>query len=143
MFTNLRVFTLLVLLSGIHWVNARAATAWISLLAKVTNDNTVSGIVLAGNKVADQGIVWLVSPDNNYNAELIIDSTGIFHFTGVPYGNYYIYAMLTPGSDRFLCLYAHILCKFTFVAGSNSYSHRRTQCMVCCKSCSVNVPEPG
>lgn len=68
---------------------------------KIINDNTVSGIVLAGNKVADHGLVWLISPDNNYNAELQFDSTGIYHFTGVPYGKYYIYAMLTPGSDRF------------------------------------------
>ena len=70
-------------------------------VGKVINDNTVSGIVLAGNKVADQGIVWLVSPDNSYNTELLIDSTGIYHFTGVPYGKYYIYAMLTPGSHQF------------------------------------------
>ncbi|MDO9257251.1 MAG: PKD domain-containing protein [Bacteroidales bacterium] len=68
---------------------------------KFINDNTIAGIVLAGNKVADKGIVWLVSPENNYNAELFIDSTGIYHFTGVPYGWYYIYAMLTPGSDQF------------------------------------------
>jgi PKD repeat protein len=68
---------------------------------EVKVDNTVSGIVLAGNKVADQGIVWLISPDNNYNAEKVIDSTGTYHFTGVPYGKYYIYAMLTPGSTEF------------------------------------------
>lgn len=68
---------------------------------KVTVDNTVSGIVMAGNKVADQGIVWLVSPDNTYNDETQPDSAGIYHFTGVPSGKYYIYAMLTPGSDDF------------------------------------------
>jgi len=68
---------------------------------KVIGDNTVSGIVLAGNKVADQGIVWLISPNNNYNDEKRIDSTGIFHFTQVPAGSYYIYAMLAPGADDF------------------------------------------
>ncbi len=68
---------------------------------KIINDNTVSGIVIAGNKVADHGLVWLISPNNNYNAELQIDSTGIYRFTGVPYGKYYIYAMLTPGSAEF------------------------------------------
>jgi PKD repeat protein len=70
-------------------------------VGNVINDNTVSGIVLAGDKVADQGIVWLISSDNTYNAELLIDSSGNFHFTGVPYGKYYIYAMLTPGSEEF------------------------------------------
>lgn len=70
-------------------------------VGRVTDDNTISGIVLAGNKVADHGLVWLISPENNYNAELTFDSTGIYHFTGVPYGWYYIYAMLTPGSDHF------------------------------------------
>jgi len=81
----------------------------------VINDNTVAGIVLAGNKVADQGLVWLVSPDNNYSAELQIDSTGIYHFTGVPYGWYYIYAMLTPGSDHFFAYMP------TYYAGSLSW----------------------
>jgi PKD repeat protein len=70
-------------------------------VGKIVNDNSVSGIVLAGNKVASKALVWLVSPENNYNAELLIDSTGIFNFTGVPYGKYYIYAMLTPGADNF------------------------------------------
>lgn len=68
---------------------------------KVIGDNTVSGIVLAGNKVADRGIVWLISPGNNYYAEAVFDSTGIFNFSGVPAGSYYIYAMLTPGSSLF------------------------------------------
>lgn len=66
-----------------------------------TRENTVSGVVKTGNKVADQGIVWLVSPDNKYNAETQIDSLGNYHFNGVPYGKYYIYAMLTPGSTQF------------------------------------------
>jgi PKD repeat protein len=70
-------------------------------VGNVINDNTVSGIVLAGNKVADQGIVWLINIDNTYNAELPIDSTGTYHFSGVPHGKYYLYAMLTPGSEEF------------------------------------------
>jgi len=68
---------------------------------KVIGDNAFSGIVLAGNTVADQGIVWLISPDNNYNSETFIEPGGIYRFTGVPYGKYYIYAMLTPGSPLF------------------------------------------
>lgn len=68
---------------------------------KVDGDFAISGIVQAGKMVADQGIVWLISPDNNYHAETRIDSIGMYHFTGVPHGKYYIYAMLTPGSSFF------------------------------------------
>jgi PKD repeat protein len=68
------------------------------IVGKVNNDNTISGIVFAGNTVANQGKVWLISANNYYNAETKTDSTGIYHFTGVPYGKYYIYAMLNPNS---------------------------------------------
>jgi len=67
----------------------------------INNMNTVSGVVIAGNKVADHGIVWLVSPTNNFNAETQIDSAGTYNFTGIPYGKFYIYAMLTPGANDF------------------------------------------
>jgi hypothetical protein len=68
---------------------------------KIIGENAVSGIVMAGNTLADKGIVWLISPDNNFNAETFIEPGGIYRFSGVPYGKYYIYAMLTPGSSYF------------------------------------------
>jgi len=64
-------------------------------------DHTISGIVLAGNYLAVQGIVWLIGANNNYTAETSIDSAGIYSFGGVPAGSYYIYAMLTPDSPQF------------------------------------------
>jgi len=68
---------------------------------KITGDNTVSGIVMAGNTLADKGIVWLISPNNTDYTETQIDSAGSYKFNGVPNGSYYIYAMLTPGSNQF------------------------------------------
>jgi len=62
---------------------------------------TINGIVLAGNTPADQGIVWLIGANNNFYAETLIDSSGTYYFGGVPAGSYYIYAMLTPGSQNF------------------------------------------
>jgi 5-hydroxyisourate hydrolase-like protein (transthyretin family) len=46
-------------------------------------------------------LIWLVGHDIDYNDQKLIDSGGKYHFTGVPSGKYYIYAMLTPGSDEF------------------------------------------
>ena len=67
----------------------------------VIGDNNISGVVLAGNTLADQGIVWLIGANNYYYAETLIDSSGTYNFSGVPAGSYYIYAMLTPGSPNF------------------------------------------
>ncbi len=67
----------------------------------VIGNYTVSGIVMAGNNLADKGTVWLISPTNSYYAETNVDSAGSYYFRGVPYGSYYIYAMLTPGSSDF------------------------------------------
>lgn len=68
---------------------------------EATGNNTISGVVLAGNTLADQGIVWLIGANNYYYAETLIDSAGTYNFGGVPAGSYYIYAMLTPGSPVF------------------------------------------
>ena len=68
---------------------------------KINGDKTIRGIVLAGNTPADQGLIWLVGSGNNYHAETLIDSTGTYSFNNVPAGSFYIYAMLTPGSNKF------------------------------------------
>jgi PKD repeat protein len=82
---------------------SRCKNTWcMNLFAgKVNGNNTLTGIVLAGNTPADKGVVWLISPDNTYNAETKIDSVGTYTFTEVPTGSYYIYTMLTPGSSHF------------------------------------------
>lgn len=67
----------------------------------VMGDYTLSGNVIAGNALADQGTVWLIGANNYYYAETTIDSAGTYNFGGVPAGSYYIYAMLTPGSSNF------------------------------------------
>ncbi len=66
-----------------------------------TWQNTISGIVLAGNNPADKGLVWLIGVKNEYSAETNIEKGGSFLFEKVPPGTYYIYAMLTPGSSYF------------------------------------------
>jgi PKD repeat protein len=82
---------------------ARCQNTWCMnvFAGKVTGVNTLTGIVMAGNALADKGVVWLISPDNIYNSETKIDSLGAYTFSGVPAGSYYIYAMLTPGSSHF------------------------------------------
>jgi len=64
-------------------------------------DYTISGNVMAGNTMANQGIVWLIGADNTYNGETTINPDGTYNFGGIPAGSYYIYAMLTPGSTGF------------------------------------------
>jgi len=68
---------------------------------EVMGDFTLSGNVIAGNTLADQGTVWLIGANNYYFAETMIDSAGTYNFVGIPAGSYYIYAMLTPGSSNF------------------------------------------
>ena len=68
---------------------------------KISGDQTIRGIILAGNTPADQGLIWLIGAGNNYHAETLIDSTGTYYFSGVPAGSFYIYAMLTPASPDF------------------------------------------
>ena len=78
------------------------STFCLEIFAGEANGNyIISGNVLAGNTVADQGIVWLIGNNNYYYAETLIDSAGTYNFSGVPAGSYYIYAMLTPGSPEF------------------------------------------
>lgn len=68
---------------------------------EASGDYTIAGIVMAGNTLANQGIVWLIGANNNYTGETTIDPSGNYNFGGVPAGSYYIYAMLTPGSPEF------------------------------------------
>jgi PKD repeat protein len=71
------------------------------IAGEVIGNYNVGGVVLAGNTLADQGIVWLIGANNSFYAETLIDSAGTYYFGGVPAGSYYIYAMLTPGSPNF------------------------------------------
>jgi PKD repeat protein len=64
-------------------------------------DYTISGLVMAGNTMATQGIVWLIGANNTFSGETSIDPSGNYTFGGVPAGSYYLYAMLTPGSPAF------------------------------------------
>lgn len=64
-------------------------------------DNTIAGQVIAGNAMADQGLVWLIGADNYYFSETTLNPNGTYTFGGVPAGSYYIYALLTPGSPQF------------------------------------------
>lgn len=68
---------------------------------EASGDYTIAGIVMAGNTLANQGIVWLIGANNYYYAETTIDPSGTYNFGGVPAGSYYIYSMLTPGSPNF------------------------------------------
>jgi hypothetical protein len=56
---------------------------------------------MAGNNPASKGLVWLIGADNSYYDQAITDSAGNYSFSKVPDGDYYVYAMLTPGSDGF------------------------------------------
>lgn len=84
--------------SSTNCKNTQCTTIFVG---EVKHDNSISGIVTCGSFVADQGLVWIIGTNNKYNDQVLVDSTGIFHFTNVPSGSYYIYAMLIPGSDRF------------------------------------------
>jgi len=68
---------------------------------KNTGDYKISGIVMAGEKLANHGFVWLVGADNTYNDQALLDSAGNYNFNKVPAGAYYIYTMLTPGAAGF------------------------------------------
>lgn len=66
---------------------------------EMPGNNSLSGIVLAGNIPASEGIVLLIGANNAYTDLTVIDSAGFYNFGGIPAGSYYLYAMLIPGSN--------------------------------------------
>ena len=71
------------------------------LYGQHTGNFTIPGMVIAGEKPADKGLVWLIGADNAYYDQALTDSAGNYVFRNVPDGSFYLYAMLTPGSAGF------------------------------------------
>jgi len=85
-------------------INCQYISAQSVMVGDSAQYHQVYGQVFAGNFPLQSGIVMIFSLDSNYNyspyiAACIVDSMGLYYFSMVPNGNYFVYALpfLPPG----------------------------------------------